>query len=377
MNIISQQNKSIGSTYVALKNKSIERLLPKAYVIKIKDIIPLQFYKQLLEQKIVINSDHIEISTWYTSNREHCVEYLQKLSNSFQLKDNTFFNALSYADMLMRNSEKMTKKEYDLKIISSLLLASKYVENEAYDLDLNEFISLENDFLYNKNDIKKYEVKCLKELEYELSEPTVYDFLISQLACGVIYKDELNDKNAVNIFVNFATNTLLQTAKSHLSLLYKPETIALSVIHYCRLHFHFKSSRINHIKSKLQFNDIEFETCSDYLNSFKKHIHRKKSIKIPLNSQLKKCIRQPSLQKNKKLTLTLNAKLNLESKWVNSSCSTLPNLTSSLVQVSVLTQQNQHTRSNNKYDAIILKSNPIRMSTTYQTKSILPNIYNC
>lgn len=365
MNIISQQNKSIGSTYVASKNKSIERLLPKAYVIKIKDIIPLLFYKQLLEQKIVINSDHIEISTWYTSNREHCVEYLQKLSNLFQLRDNTFFSALSYADRLMRNSEKMTKKEYDLKIISSLLLASKYVENEAYDLDLNEFISLENDFLYNKNDIKKYEVKCIRELEYELSEPTVYDFLISQLACGLIYKDELNDKNAVNIFVNFAANTLIQTTKSHLSLLYKPETIALSVIHYCRLHFHFKSSRINHIKSKLQFNDIEFEACRDYLNSFKKHIHRKKLIK------------KPSLQNNKKLTITLNSKLNLESKWVNSSCSTLPNSTSSLVQVSVLTQQNQHTSSNTKYDTIILKGNPIRMSSTYQTKSILPNIQNC
>lgn len=74
-----------------VKNKEIEQLkVPKAYVIKIEDTISKNLYSHLLEQN-TFNLNQSEISTWYSSNREHCVLYLRKLCDLFQLRENTFF----------------------------------------------------------------------------------------------------------------------------------------------------------------------------------------------------------------------------------------------------------------------------------------------
>lgn len=261
------ENKDTAPSLSLSKSKIVVIKVPKALIIKLEDISPHELYSQMKE-KTITRARNEQLSDWYMNNRQHCVNYIRKCCDRLRLRDNSFFAALSYADEVLMSSNKLTTKTYDLIVISCIVLATKYAENNAYELDLNDFHTSEGTYLYNMHDIKAREVKTIKELQYNLNISTAYDFLVYQMACGVIFKDEFPDKRNVNKFYSYSKSLLIQVVSTYLGIIYSPEVISLCVITLSRNYFELNKNRMNNVKDKLHFN--QNETYSQCLQDISK-----------------------------------------------------------------------------------------------------------
>lgn len=153
--------------------------------------------------------------------------------------------------------------DFDLTIIGCLLLASKYTENDdAYELDISGIRSYDLSIAYDRRCLKEYEIKCLKKLEYNLSNSTINDVLIAQIAYGVLYIDEIFDSSQINAFTSFTQNHLKQLTSSNMSILYDAEVLTLGIILYGLNYLNLSSGRMPNIIDKLKFNERkQFNFC--------------------------------------------------------------------------------------------------------------------
>lgn len=225
----------------------------KALVIKMSDLHIKKIYEEICSSyKKYLKAT--KASEWYINNRQHCIQYIKITCDQFQLKENTFFSSISYADRLLKSSHQITEKQFDLIAISCVLLSAKYAENDAYEISLDEFYSLDGTELYMAKDIKECELKCLRELNYNLNEASPYDYLSCLIAAGVVFKDEVLEKNEVNDFYLYSKGLLTKIVLFVYGLIYSPEVIAISVVILTRRHFSFDEQRVMNIKTKFHFN---------------------------------------------------------------------------------------------------------------------------
>jgi hypothetical protein len=133
-----------------------------------------------------------------------------------KFKIQTYYLSCYYLDIIFSDQDFHLNQEYIS--LACLVLASKFVENDANIPNLNKYIT------YSKlnikvDDLKKFEIICLMKLEYNLDIKSSFENINYFLGNGIIFDDEdffcLSYKEKVTS--NDSPNVIKSTAPSNLS----------------------------------------------------------------------------------------------------------------------------------------------------------------
>lgn len=205
-------------------------------------------------------------SEWYVKNRKKAIAFLRKIIAIYKFTDRTFYLALCYIDILMFNLKNLTNSRLELIVISSMLLASKFIENLNTEPNISRLIDLPS--YYKEDDIIRYELSSLKKLGYKLNRIDPHELFLFLLSNGFIFSREIQHKpkEYINIIYCFAQKTLVDFLLSSASLSYDAVQISFSVIHLTRKHFGLKPQNFKVIRNIYFYHYSSYKEC---LNAIK------------------------------------------------------------------------------------------------------------
>ena len=268
----------------------------------------------------------INYTNYYEKNRRKGILFLKNLCNSYNTNDNVFFISLSYLDRIMNDIEFLERLDFQLYIIVSFILGEKFIEKDAfpfdynnfisyegdyeyeseeiqeaeieilqklnYDInditsfevllnflycgfifeneinDYNNFISFENDYEYESEEIQEAEIEILQKLNYDICDITSFEVLLHFLYCGFIFENEINDYNKVSQMYNFTLRMLTKLILSDIHLKFDSYSIAFSIIHLCRKYFELPSENMMYLKFIYMIHLKEYKSCMNYIINY-------------------------------------------------------------------------------------------------------------
>ena len=105
--------------------------------------------------------------------RSTLISWLIEVHLKYQLQPETLFITVNIVDRYCQTKE-VKRSDYQLLGVTAMLIAAKY--EEIYVPQIKDFVDI-TDNTYKKKDILKQEFLILKELDYEITFPTIYRFL--------------------------------------------------------------------------------------------------------------------------------------------------------------------------------------------------------
>jgi hypothetical protein len=90
---------------------------------------------------------------WYIKKRKEGLEIIQNFSKQYEFSKHTLYAAIQYSDRILGFMNEINPKEFDLIVIACCSIASKFIENDAFDIDLNEVT-----LLLKKNKVSAEEI---------------------------------------------------------------------------------------------------------------------------------------------------------------------------------------------------------------------------
>ncbi|XP_020577360.1 G2/mitotic-specific cyclin S13-7-like isoform X2 [Phalaenopsis equestris] len=178
-----------------------------------------KFYKH--HEKVCSPRDYmgsqIEINA---KMRAILVDWLLEVHHKFELMPETLYLTMFIIDRFL-SIESVHRKELQLVGISAMLIASKY--EEIWAPEVNDFICI-SDRAYTREQILRMEKAILNKLDWKLTFPTPYVFIVRFLKAAV------SDKEMEHMTFFFAELALL-----HYSIaMHCPSLIAASAVYAAR-----------------------------------------------------------------------------------------------------------------------------------------------
>ena len=190
------------------------------------------------------------------------------ITNYYKTNDNVFFISLSYLDRIMSKINFLERLDFQMYIIASFILGEKLIEKDAFPFDYNNFISFENDYEYESEEIQEAEIEILQELNYDICDITSFEVLLHILYCGFIFENEINDYNKVSQMYNFTLRMLTKLILSDIHLKFDSYSIAFSIIHLCRKYFELPSENMMYLKFIYMIHLKEYKNCMNYIINY-------------------------------------------------------------------------------------------------------------
>jgi hypothetical protein len=156
------------------------------------------------------------VRTGNSSRDEFMRVLLEEVTESLKLDhENTLFLAVSYIDRILSiltlKGKKPDKKNLPLLLITCLRIAIKYEETTTLTYEDAKKIAMKHySTEISNDDLKVAEVVVLKTLDYNLSYPTIYDFLEHFL------RDEKDEKIRTSSYLIARSMLLTEDYKDHL-----------------------------------------------------------------------------------------------------------------------------------------------------------------
>lgn len=183
--------------------------------------------------------NQMKTETWsaFIQERSSNLKKLKLYTTLCRYSEKTFHLSSMYMDIIalnLRLSKQKERYETNLLIIGTMLIASKFHENE-FNPNLVETHRLH--FLsYDIETILIYEKICLRILDYKLNYPTAFDFSQFFLNHGIVLEKEDPDTRleAINQRV---MDTLTTFHSNENYLVYEPMQIACACINLTREYF--------------------------------------------------------------------------------------------------------------------------------------------
>ena len=155
----------------------------------------------------------LNISKDYIKIRKDLINLIYKVSKKMGFKSQAFFLSVYYLDIILLENKTIDLNKLNILLLSCLIVASKYCENDPNVPPLENFIDLYNKY-NNKfdemkiDDLFEMEVYVLKYLDYNLYYMTIYDINLFFFNHGIIKKKQIKDiiNNNVNIKSNSKNN---------------------------------------------------------------------------------------------------------------------------------------------------------------------------
>ena len=177
-----------------------------------------------------------EVLKKYEKNRNRILFYIHKLCTKLKYNDCSFYLCLYLLDTYLSRfySDDITQKELFLVILGFFLISAKYIENDIFEPELQIFCNIEKSMLLTIEEILTSEVQCLTLINYNLYLYSVYDWLNILLSNGILFEDEIKDKDEIgDIYIYTQKLLTVITSKSYFYK-YTSAQIAFSLIQLSR-----------------------------------------------------------------------------------------------------------------------------------------------
>ncbi|XP_058107392.1 G2/mitotic-specific cyclin S13-7-like [Magnolia sinica] len=229
-----------------------------------------KFYR-LAEKDSVVHDymgSQVEINS---KMRSILTDWLIEVHNKFELMPETLYLTIHIVDRYL-SMKAVLRKELQLVGITAMLIACKY--EEIWAPEINDFICI-SDRAYSREQILVMEKKMLNKLEWSLTVPTPYVFLVRFL------KAALSDKEMEHMVFFFAELALTQ----YCMIMRCPSMIAASAVYAARCTLQKSPLWNETLKRYTGFAETQLVDCTKLLVNFHssaadgklKAVHRKYS----------------------------------------------------------------------------------------------------
>ncbi|PIA59988.1 hypothetical protein AQUCO_00400697v1 [Aquilegia coerulea] len=209
--------------------------------------------------KLVENSTraHDYMATQHEINekmRGILVDWLIEVHNKFELMPETLYLTIHIVDRYLAGRA-VSKKILQLVGVSATLIASKY--EEIWAPEVNDFVTVADD-AYSREQVLAMEKLILGKLEWSLTVPTPYVFLVRYI------KAAASDQKMENMVFFLA-----ELGLTHYELIsYSPSMMAASAVYAARCTLNRKPLWDETLKCHTGFSESQLQDCAKLLVTF-------------------------------------------------------------------------------------------------------------
>ncbi|PUZ38534.1 hypothetical protein GQ55_9G205000 [Panicum hallii var. hallii] len=184
-------------------------------------------------------------------------DWIIEVHHKFELMPETLYLTMYIIDQYL-SLQPVLRRELQLVGVSAMLIACKY--EEIWAPEVNEFILI-SDSAYSREQILSMEKGILNRLEWNLTVPTSYMFLVRfiKAACSGIK----TDKEMENMVFFFAELSLMQYGL----VTHRPSMVAASAVYAARLTLKRAPLWTDTLKHHTGFRESELMECTKMLVS--------------------------------------------------------------------------------------------------------------
>ncbi|KAK6127191.1 hypothetical protein DH2020_039075 [Rehmannia glutinosa] len=182
------------------------------------------------------------------------IDWLVQVHHKFELSPETLYLTINIVDRYLA-SKTTLRKDLQLVGMSAMLIASKY--EEIWAPEVNELVCI-SDRTYTNEQVLKMEKRILGELEWNLTVPTPYVFLVRFI------KASMTDSNVENMVYFLAELGMM----NYETLIYCPSKIAASAVYAARSTLNKNPIWNETLELHTGFSEQELMDCAKLLVNF-------------------------------------------------------------------------------------------------------------
>ena len=248
-----------------------------------------------------------EIFEKYSRIRNRVLIYIHNLCTKMEYNDSSFYFSLYLLDTYLSRiiSDDISDRELFLVVLGFFLISSKYIEDDIFEPELQIFCNIEKSILLTINEIRESEVQCLTLINHNMYIYSVYDWITTLLNNGIVFKEEVTDKNEVEEIYAYTQKLLTNLTSKIFFCKYSSIQIAFSIIQLSREKYLNKDLKL----SKKIFNlllDLYEISFSDYKDCY-----------IFIKNDIEKDTEEESEDDDSNLDMNINSKKAAKSLEVN------------------------------------------------------------
>ncbi|KAL8493710.1 hypothetical protein ACS0TY_024769 [Phlomoides rotata] len=183
------------------------------------------------------------------------IDWLVQVHNKFELSPETLYLTVNVVDRYLA-SKTTSRKELQLVGLSAMLVASKY--EEIWAPEVSDLVCI-SDRTYSNRQVLVMEKQILGALEWNLTVPTLYVFLVRFIKASMTATDVEN-------MVYFLAELGMMNYSS--TIMYSPSMIAASAVYVARCTLNRAPFWNETLKSHTGFSEAQLMDCAKLLVSF-------------------------------------------------------------------------------------------------------------
>ncbi|AET00160.1 putative cyclin [Medicago truncatula] len=256
------------SSVLSARSKAACRVVPKDFVENIdasdkENELAATEYIDDIYKYYKLSEDDVRVHDYMASQpdinvkmRAILIDWLIEVHRKFELMPETFYLTLNIVDRFL-STKAVPRKELQLVGISSMLIASKY--EEIWAPEVNDFVCI-SDNAYVREQVLVMEKTILRNLEWYLTVPTPYVFLVRYIKASTPSDKEMES------MVNF----LAELSMMHYATVssYCPSMIAASAVYAARSTLERSPFWTDTLKHYTGYSEEQLRDCAKLMASF-------------------------------------------------------------------------------------------------------------
>ena len=271
----SEKNSSPTKSNTNDKEESKTKILQRSNneLINNNTFTPKKQKKKRKLTKLLIDE---EIFEKYSRIRNRVLIYIHNLCTKMEYNDSSFYFSLYLLDTYLSRiiSDDISDRELFLVVLGFFLISSKYIEDDIFEPELQIFCNIEKSILLTINEIRESEVQCLTLINHNMYIYSVYDWITTLLNNGIVFKEEVTDKNEVEEIYAYTQKLLTNLTGKIFFCKYSSIQIAFSIIQLSREKYLNKDLKLSKkiFDLLLDLYEISFSDYKDCYNFIKNDI---------------------------------------------------------------------------------------------------------
>ncbi|KAH7541986.1 hypothetical protein FEM48_Zijuj02G0025400 [Ziziphus jujuba var. spinosa] len=213
-----------------------------------------EFYK-LSEEENQVKDYMASQSDINSKMRSILVDWLIEVHHKFELNPETLYLTINIVDRFL-SMKVVPRRELQLVGISSMLLASKY--EEIWSPEVNDFVCI-SDNAYAKEQILAMEKAILGKLEWFLTVPTPYVFLVRYAKASLPFDEQMENM----VFFLAELGLMNYTTITN----YSPSILAASAVYAARCTLEISPFWTETLKHNTGYSEDQLMDCAELLVS--------------------------------------------------------------------------------------------------------------
>ena len=222
--------------------------------------------------------------------RNSLVKNIFILSKKLKFKSLTIFKTINYFDLILNLYSPKDERDYMKIALICFIISSKFWENDPLIPNIIFFIRkfseiINNKYFFSFNEIRLFEIECLKILNYNLNICNKYDFLYFYFSQGIVYFE--NNKKIINKIEKIyliIRNLIEEISISNIEIEYYSKSyLIIKYIIKSLIEKYFNNEQANYFLNKYKNEELldnKIKKQLDLLLNNKKNNRRKKISEI-------------------------------------------------------------------------------------------------